>query len=116
VYRIDPKRLDLVEEFKARPFGPHGHELTRLLNALRLGSNEGRYVLVCTRRHRQWALGQLTGRRGEPVRLLEDRRFDNLAEAEWTVFKLRWRARTGENLDRLVEPPRYDPSASPGRR
>ena len=41
VYRIDPERLDLFEEFKAKPFGPYSHELERLLNRLRMGPVKG---------------------------------------------------------------------------
>ena len=41
MYRIDPERLDLFEEFKAKPFGPYSHELERLLNRLRMGPVKG---------------------------------------------------------------------------
>jgi hypothetical protein len=37
--------------------------------------------------------------RGQPVEILEGQEFTDLVEAEWTVFKMRWRAHTGRDLD-----------------
>ena len=116
MYRIDPERLDLVEEFKANPFGPYSHELERLVNRLRMGPVEDRYVLVTTKRYEEWTLGQLTGRRGDKIRLIEDARFDSLAQGEWEVFRRRWQALTGEDLESRVAPPQYAPGSAPARR
>ena len=116
MYRIDPERLDLVEEFKAKPFGPYSHELERLLNRLRMGPVKDRHVLVCTKRYAEWVLGRLTGERGAAIRIFADQRFDSLARAEWEVFRLRWRAHTGDDLHDRIEPPSYPAGAAPARR
>lgn len=97
---IDPRRRDLAEAFLANPRGPHSPELQRLVNKLRFEPTmKGKYAVVCTKPHREWTLAQLPGRRGEPVRLHEDRVFTSLDDAERAIFKLRWEAHTGETLD-----------------
>ena len=40
----------------------------------------------------------MDGRRGSPVRLLEDEVFTSRREAEWAVFKRRWKRVTGREL------------------
>jgi hypothetical protein len=37
--------------------------------------------------------------RGAKLELLEDRVFDDYAAAAWEVFRLRWMAATGEDLE-----------------
>ena len=59
----------------------------------------GKYVLICTKPHEQWVLGQLSGRRGDPVRIHHNQVFHSINEAEWEIFKLRWHKYTGEHLD-----------------
>lgn len=97
--RIDPNGKHLVEEFRKHPLGHHSAELQRLLNRLRWEPMKDKYVLVCTKPHREWTLAQLPGVRGQPVKLLKDHVFHSLKEAEWAVFKLRWKKHTGEELD-----------------
>ncbi len=99
MYQLDPHRTDLAEAFKANPSGPHDGELLKLLDCMRSGPMAGKYVAVCTKRHREWVLGRLPGVRGEPVELLEDRVFDSFAAVEWAVFELRWEDLGGEPLD-----------------
>ena len=98
-YRVDSTRIDLAREFKARPFGPHGAELARVVTRMRWCEVAGRHVLVTRVPHREWVLGRLSGRRGADLELLEDQVFTSRADAEWVVFKLRWQAITGETLD-----------------
>jgi N,N-dimethylformamidase len=98
LFTFDASRLDLAREFKARPFGEHSPDLQYLLNLMRSREVEGRYVLVMTRPHAQWTLARLTeGNHGPPV--LSNTTFDDLATAEWEVFKLRWEALAGRPLD-----------------
>ena len=35
MYKIDPGRTDLAEEFRRNPFGPHSAELQKVLNVMR---------------------------------------------------------------------------------
>ena len=98
MYKIDPDRADLAEEFRANPFGPHGAELQKVLNVMRWEPIEGKYVLVNTVPHKEWRLAQLPGKRGAPV-TMHDVTFTDLGEAEWYIFKLRWKKHTGVELD-----------------
>ena len=98
-FRIDPKLRHVAEEFRRRPVGKHGPDLQRVLNVFRGERLEGKFVLVCTKPHREWVLGQLSGKRGDPVKLLHNQVFHSLEDAEWEVFKQRWYKYTGEHLE-----------------
>lgn len=97
MYKVDPDALHLAQEFKAKPIGKHSAELQKVLHLFRGEAQKDKYVLVCTEPHRRWTLGQLTGVRGEPVQMT-NHVFDRLEDAEWHVFKLRWKKYTGRDL------------------
>ncbi|MBN35201.1 MAG: hypothetical protein CMM46_10585 [Rhodospirillaceae bacterium] len=99
MYKIDPAKTELAEEFKANPFGPHSAELQKVLNVMRWEPMEGKHVLVNTVPHKEWCLAQLPGKRGVPVTLHEDVKFTDLGEAEWHIFKIRWKKHTGVELE-----------------
>lgn len=92
----DPR---LAEEFRRDPFGRHSPELQRILHVMRGPGGNARHVLLCTKPHREWTLGRLTGSPEEPIALEPDCVFTSLAEAEWHVFRRRWHALTGQPLD-----------------
>ncbi|MBS34823.1 MAG: hypothetical protein CMO26_02735 [Thiotrichales bacterium] len=97
---INHNRRDLVDAFLANPRGPHSPELQRLVNELRFDSTmKDKYVVICTKPHREWTLAQLPGERGESIRLHAGQVFTNLDDAERAVFMLRWEARTGKKLE-----------------
>ncbi len=98
MYEIDPSRTDLVEEFKKNPAGPYSPELTLLVNRLRLGPMEERYILVCTKRGREWALAKMPTVRGAELEFFKNRVFDDYNAASWEVFRMRWQVATGEEL------------------
>ncbi|HEX2437358.1 MAG TPA: hypothetical protein VHT71_03540 [Methylomirabilota bacterium] len=100
MFAIDPGRLDLVREFRERPFGPHSPELQAVLNVLRAARHCQNLLLVCTRPHREWILAEKQPG-GLPPRLLTDRVFASLQEAEWHAFRVRWEAVTGQPLPPL---------------
>lgn len=92
-------RHDLIEAFRDAPLGPWPDELLHLLTVLRGVPAEGKYVLVeCEGKQSGWALATLPGNRGESPSLVPGYHFTSLAEAEWTVFRLRWTYWTGEEL------------------
>lgn len=97
MYKLTADRIDLAREFRARPYGVHSPELKAALDQLRLVHPNGKMILVCTKPGREWTLAEL---RGEPLRshLREDMVFTSLEDAEWAIFKLRWRILTGEEL------------------
>ncbi|MEQ8965878.1 MAG: hypothetical protein RID91_08645 [Azospirillaceae bacterium] len=99
-YKIDPRRdREVVDEFRQNPIGHHSPNLQRVLNALRGGPLEGKYVLVCTKPFEEWVLARHSGERGKSMEILWDHRFSSKEEAEWAVFKLRWKEHTGEDLN-----------------
>jgi hypothetical protein len=98
MYVIDPERLDLAREFKGCIYGRHSGELQRVLNRMRGGANAGRYVVVCTKRHREWTLARMGQRPGDPLVPVPGHVFHSDEEAEWAVFKLRWRELAGRDL------------------
>lgn len=99
---IDATRLDLVEEFRRAPRGPHGEELQKLLHRMRWAGDSvtdgGRYVLIVKTPGTEWVLGRLPRERGKAIEVMGNRVFTSIAEAEWKVFKLRWEALTGATL------------------
>ncbi len=98
-YQITDAYLPYAAEFKAQPIGYHSPGLQRVLNVLRGGPKAGKYVLVVRKPFERWMLGRLPAERGAPVEILESQEFTDLDEAEWAVFKLRWKAQTGRALD-----------------
>ncbi|MEM7025733.1 MAG: hypothetical protein AAF637_24600 [Pseudomonadota bacterium] len=99
-YTIDPKTdREWVDEFRRCPVGPHSPNLQRVLNVLRGGPLAGRYVLVCTKPYREWVLARHPGVRGKPLEILGEHRFSSREEAEWAVFRLRWKEHTGQDLN-----------------
>ncbi|MCG8274571.1 hypothetical protein MIC97_24105 [Aquamicrobium sp. NLF2-7] len=88
---------ELYREYCQTPIGAHSPNLQFVLQHFRKAPCAGKYVLVAIEPHRRWKLAKLTGVRGDPVRL-EDVEFDDLAQAEREVFRLRWKAFFGKDL------------------
>lgn len=83
---VRESRDKLVREHREHPFGPHSEILYKVLTYLRRRPPEGRRVVVMTEPHEEWTLAKITGRRGDPPELLENERYDSLADAEHAVF------------------------------
>ena len=99
IYRIDPERdREFAEEFRRDPVGHHSPGLQRVLNVFRRLPLKGKHVLVCTKPHKEWQLATLSGEQGKPIQLVKGKVYRSLAEAERDVFRIRWRAVTGETL------------------
>lgn len=88
---------ELYREYCRTPIGAHSPNLQFVLEHFRKAPCAGKYVLVAIEPHRRWRLARLTGVRGDPVRL-EEVEFDDLAEAERYVFRLRWKNLCGQTL------------------
>ncbi|MBZ9801156.1 hypothetical protein [Mesorhizobium sp. ES1-6] len=97
-YPVDPDRLDLVEEFRRAPRGPHGEELQKLVHRLRWAAEKPRYVLIVDETGRSWRIGRLPERTGGPVTVHGQTEFRSPEDAEWEVFRLRWEAATGRKI------------------
>ncbi len=97
MYDIDPNRIDLAQEFKARPYGEHSPDLQALLNLMRRPSAEPFHLLVMSAGGERWTLALMQpGAEGPPQ--LTNTVFSSPEAAEWHVFKLRWQALTGREL------------------
>lgn len=97
-FRLTADRGDLAAEFKARPYGHHSPELEAALDQLRMADPDGKMILVCSRPGREWTVARLEG---DPPRAIINAEpvFSSLEQAEWAVFKLRWKWLTGSPLD-----------------
>ena len=65
---------------------------------LRLGPMEERTIMVCTKRGREWTLAKMPTVRGAKVELYEDLVFADYYAAGWEIFRMRWKAVTGEEI------------------
>jgi N,N-dimethylformamidase len=110
MYDIDPSRLDLAREFRQKPFGLHSAELQAVLDRMRSMPVAGKHCLIVVRPNSQWLLARMEGAPPQPVPM-PGVVFTDLAEAEWTVFKLRWHALTGHDLAAALREPAIPASA-----
>ena len=97
IERPPPDDRQLIEEFKRNPIGHHSPDLQILLNRMRGAPMEDKFCVVVVKPNREWQLAKASGVRGKPLKML-NRRFRKRADAEWYVFKQRWKALTGETL------------------
>lgn len=95
--RPQPDDRQLIEEFKKTPIGHHSPDLQRLLNRMRGAPMADKYCVVVVKANRVWQLAKTNDVRGKPMKMLS-KRFKKRADAEWYVFKRRWKALTGEAL------------------
>lgn len=98
-YRITENDLKYAAEFKANPLDIPGPGLQRVINLLRGGPKSGKYVLIVKEPFRRWAVGRLPEDRGQPIEMMGGMEFIDLAEAEWEIFKIRWKEQTGHDLE-----------------
>lgn len=99
MHKIDPTRTDLARQFRDNPFGPHGQELQKVLKLLRWDAFDNRIIAIQIERGGPWTLARATGRKGTPLVVYEGAEFPTLAEAQWAIFRARWREHTGQALD-----------------
>lgn len=97
-FEIDPSRLDLAQEFRKSPKGPHSAELQKIVHRMRWSGAGGRYCIVPVEPGRRWMLALLPEKRGGPIQTFPETSFTSINDAEWHVFKIRWQALTGSSL------------------
>ena len=93
-----PSDQKLAEEFRKNPCGAHSEELKRLLERFRGGAMPGKYVLIEREPHGAVQVGRLGETRGAAIELIDGAIFDSVADAEWYVFKQRWKLHFGQAL------------------
>lgn len=79
---------ELIEEHRRTPVGKHSVELDLVLNFLRRNHEEieGKDLIICTKPHKEWCLGQHPGKRGVPYKVFKDQNFDTREKAEHALF------------------------------
>jgi len=100
VYKIDPiADLQYAEEFRKNTIGVHSPSLQRILNIMRMARTPEQYVLVARREFNDFVFGTMPPSRGDPVVIEEGPSFRTREEAEWELFRRRWRELTGEEIN-----------------
>jgi hypothetical protein len=100
VYKIDPVNdRKFAEEFRRRPIGAHSPGLMRVLSILRVDATGHQTIIICRKPFAQWTLATMPPRRHDPILFEDETVFTSREEAEWEVFRRRWLAATGENLN-----------------
>ena len=103
-YRIDPdKDRVFIEEFRRLPIGRHSPGLRRVLNTMRFDPTGRQTILVCRKPFAEWVIGEMPAKRTDPIRIETGPVFTSRDEAEWEMFRRRWQAHTGENINLPLE-------------
>lgn len=98
VFQFDGHRMDLAAEYRDNLRGPFSLELQRILDRMRTTPMKGRFALVVVEPFKKFALARLSGERGVPPTLVEGVFYRSIAEAEWDIFKRRWKELTGVDV------------------
>lgn len=98
IYSWDGNRRDLADEYRNNLRGPFSPELQKILDRMRTSPLTGRYALRVIIPFQKFALVQLSGERGVPPSDIEGITYDTISEAEWDIFRRRWKAITGVAL------------------
>tara|TARA_E500000331_G_scaffold3703_1_gene3687 strand:- start:2397 stop:2723 length:327 start_codon:yes stop_codon:yes gene_type:complete len=88
---------ELIAEFKRNPIGHHSPELQRLLNKFRGIPMKDKFCLLVIKPNRLWQLAKTSGVAGKQVVKLP-KTFSSQSDAEWYIFRKRWKSLTGETL------------------
>lgn len=100
MYKIDAEHdRQYIEEFRKSPIGAHSSGLQRLLNIMRHDPSGYQVVLICKKPFAEWVLGTMPPNRADPIVIEEGPVFTSREEAEWEVFRRRWRKHTGEDIN-----------------
>ena len=96
---IELKDVELANEFRRAPQGPHSEQLTRLLMVMKGLPVGGKPVLVASEDGQMW-LARISQRAGDPLEVVEGP-FASPPPREVLVadFGLRWEALFGERLN-----------------
>lgn len=88
-----------IEEFRKTPIGAHSPGLQRLLNIMRLERGGVQAILICRRKFSEYVIGHMPTNRAEPIEIEDGPVFATREEAEWELFRRRWRDHTGEIIN-----------------
>src|SRR5271166_1192124 len=94
---LTPEEIAAIKEFRLKPVGQHSPFLQQRINIMRGEALEGKYVLLCTKPHKEWVLAQLNGRK-KPFTIHSNVVFHDLDEAEYEIFRRRWERHFGKKI------------------
>lgn len=80
---------EVIEEHRQHPVGQHSEALSRLVNYFRRGPMADKYAVFTVVPLSEYRVVALSGQRGVPPRLVNDKTYATLAEAYHAVFLLR---------------------------
>ncbi len=99
-YKIDPvKDRQYVEEFRQKPIGAHSPNLMRILTIMRCDPSGHQVILICRKPFAEWVLATMPPSRSDPILVEKSPVFQSREEAEWEVFRRRWRRLTGDTIN-----------------
>ncbi|RQO63528.1 branched-chain amino acid ABC transporter permease [Paucibacter sp. KBW04] len=77
----------VLEEHRVLPWGQHAEDLTRLLHYFRFAAITDKYALMSEKKaFKRYRLIALSGQRGVPPRLVDDKHYDSIEAATHAVF------------------------------
>ena len=81
---------ELIEEHRINPLGHHSDALSRILNYFRRGEMADKYVIMRLKNgEERFRIMAVSGIKGMPPRIVDDREYDALNDAYHAVFLLR---------------------------
>jgi len=81
---------ELIEEHRTNPLGHHSDALSRILNYFRRGEMADKYVIMRLKNgEERFRIMAVSGIKGMPPRIVDDREYDALNDAYHAVFLLR---------------------------
>lgn len=95
MYVFSPDDVRLLREYRDVPSRHHSLDLQRLLTRLRTEPLQGKQFILVTKPGKEWAIGQLGQRRGDPVTIVENRRYTSFKAVQMALLKLRWLKHSG---------------------
>lgn len=77
---------ELIAEHRASPAGPHGDALERLLGYFRRAAISDKYAILAVKPYAEYRIVALSGKRGVPPRVVDDKTYATPDEAQHAVF------------------------------
>lgn len=77
---------ELIAAHKQNPSGPHGDTLERLLNYFRRAAIADKYAILAVKPFSEYRVVALSGRRGVPPRMVDDKTYATEDDAQHAVF------------------------------
>ena len=77
---------EIIEEHKNKPLGQHSEALERLLHFFRCGPQKGKYAIKHDKQSNTYKVITLSGIRGVPPKIADDKEYTNIQDAYHGVF------------------------------